>query len=139
MHRQNRENPGILVTVVTYGNLWPCSKMTKIAWLQFLVTLLALGKIPISDFRICGGQCCCHAVAKIGDSRNACTRSYIVTIFAMSENAQISLLQLLVTLLALGKIPFANYCICGSECHCHSLVKTRHSRNAPTRSYMPKF
>ena len=91
MHWQNRENPGILVTVVRYRNLWPGPKMTKISWLQFQVTLLVFGKLPISNFHICGTQCRCHAVEKIGHSRNPCNRSYIVTILAMSENDQNSM------------------------------------------------
>src|SRR2546429_9028678 len=65
--------------------------MTKISWLQFLVTLLVFGKLPISNFHICGTQCRCHAVGKIGHSRNPCNRSYIVTILAMSENDQNSM------------------------------------------------
>src|SRR5438105_11804920 len=65
--------------------------MTKIRWLQFLVSLLALGKIPFANFCIFGTQCRCHAEGKIGHSRNPCNRSYIVTILAMSENDQNSM------------------------------------------------
>src|SRR5256885_744105 len=65
--------------------------MTKIRWLRLEESLLGKEKISLSNFYIYDTQCRCHAEGKIGHSRNPCNRSYIVTILAMYENDQNSM------------------------------------------------
>src|SRR5438105_4628126 len=81
----------MLQRLVTCRNSWRRPEITKISCLQFLVSLLDVGKIPFANFCICGTQCRCHSVRKIGHSRNTLNLSYILTILAMSENDQNSM------------------------------------------------
>src|SRR2546430_2659044 len=83
--------------------------MTKIRWLQFLVSLLALGKIPFANFCICGTQCRCHAEGKIGHSRNPCNRSYKMGIVSMRENEQNSMVAVSFDFTSLRKNTFRQF------------------------------
>src|SRR2546423_1743055 len=62
--------------------------MTKISWLKFPLTLLAVGKIPISNFCISCSTCKCHSLVKPGEAGSTPSRSYISKIMAVSENDQ---------------------------------------------------
>src|SRR5438105_3915966 len=79
---------GVLHRVVTDRKSWSRPIMTKIDWLKFPLALLAVGKIPISNFCVYGSSCKCHFLVKPGEAVITPSRSYIPKIMAVSVNDQ---------------------------------------------------